>query len=49
MRAPLKSFPIAPWFPGHRTLLQVARRLVDFEMDPSWLKVPGIASAAIRG
>ena len=49
LRAPLKSFPISPWFPGHRTLLPVARRLVDFEMDPSWLKVPGIASAAIRG
>jgi hypothetical protein len=49
LRAPLRAFPISPWFPGHRTLLQVARRLVDFEMDPSWLKVPGIASAAIRG
>lgn len=49
LRAPLKSFPISPWFPGHKTLLQVARRLVDFEMDPSWLKVPGIATAALRG
>jgi aldehyde dehydrogenase (NAD(P)+) len=48
LRAPLKSFPIPPWFPRHRTLLQVSRRLVDFEMDPSWLKVPGIASAAMR-
>jgi len=49
LRAPLKQFPGPPWMPGHRTLLQVARRLVDFEMDPSWLKVPGIASAALRG
>ncbi len=48
LRAPVKGFPVSPWFPGHRTLLQVARRLVDFEMDPSWLKVPGIASAALR-
>jgi aldehyde dehydrogenase (NAD(P)+) len=49
MRAPLKSLPISLWFPGHKTLLQVARRLLDFEMDPSWLKVPGIATAALRG
>src|SRR5262249_40689754 len=49
LRAPLKSFPISPWFPGHRTLLHVARRLVDFEVDPRSLKVAGIASAAVRG
>jgi aldehyde dehydrogenase (NAD(P)+) len=49
LRAPLKSFPLSPWFPGHRTLLQVSRRLVDLEMEPSWLKVPGLAAAAMRG
>jgi hypothetical protein len=27
----------------------LAKRLIDFEMGPSWLKVPGIAAAAMRG
>jgi aldehyde dehydrogenase (NAD(P)+) len=49
LTAPLKSFPLSPWFPGHRTLLQVSRRLTDLEMEPSWLKVPAIAAAAMRG
>ena len=26
-----------------------ARRLVDFEAAPSWLKVPGLAAAALSG
>jgi hypothetical protein len=26
----------------------LARRLVEFELGPSWLKVPGIAAAALR-
>jgi aldehyde dehydrogenase (NAD(P)+) len=48
LRAPLKGFPIGLWFPGHRSLPQLVRRLVDFEMAPSWLKVPAIAFAALR-
>lgn len=48
LRAPLKNFPISPWFPGYRTLQQLGRRLVDFEMDPTWLKVPGLATTAMR-
>jgi aldehyde dehydrogenase (NAD(P)+) len=48
LRAPVKSFPISPWFPEHRTLDQLGRKLVDFEMNPSWLKVPGIAAIAMR-
>lgn len=49
LRAPVKSFPIPPWFPGHRTLDTLARRLLEFEMDPSWSRIPAIAAAAIRG
>ncbi len=48
LRAPLKGFPISPWFPGHRTLEPLARQLVDFEMHPSWTKVPRIAFTAMR-
>ncbi|HEX8700124.1 MAG TPA: aldehyde dehydrogenase family protein [Myxococcaceae bacterium] len=48
LRAPLTSFPPSPWVPGHRGVRTLARRLADFEMGPSWLKVPGIAAAAMR-
>ncbi len=48
LRAPLTGFPISPWFPGHRTLEPLARQLVDFEMHPSWAKVPRIAFTAMR-
>jgi len=49
LRAPVKASPIHPWFPGHKTANVLAKRLIDFEMGPSWLKVPGIAAAALRG
>lgn len=48
LRAPVKVFPVMPWFPGHRTVHTLARRLCDFEMSPGWLKVPGLAAAATR-
>lgn len=49
LRAPLKASPIHPWFPGHKTADALAKKLIDFEMGPSWLKVPGIAASAMRG
>jgi aldehyde dehydrogenase (NAD(P)+) len=49
LRAPLKQSPPPPWIPGHRTAHQLARKLVQFELDPSWLKLPGLAAAAMRG
>lgn len=49
LRAPAKNFPISPWFPGHRTQHLLGRRLTTFEYAPSWLKVPGVAAAALRG
>jgi len=48
LRAPLTSFPPAPWVPGHRGVGTLARKLADFEMGPSWLKIPAIALAAMR-
>ncbi|XXF77465.1 aldehyde dehydrogenase family protein [Myxococcaceae bacterium GXIMD 01537] len=48
IRGPLVAVPPAPWVPGHRRALALARRLVEFELSPSWLKVPGIAAAALR-
>lgn len=49
LRAPAKNFPISPWFPGHKTQHLLGRRLTHFEYAPGWLKIPGVASAAIRG
>lgn len=49
VRAPVKSWPIHPWFPGHRNLEGLGRRLVELEMEPSWLKLPGVAAAALAG
>ncbi len=48
MRAPVTAFPVWPWFPGHRSRHVLGRRLTDFEMDPSWLKVPGLALAGLK-
>jgi aldehyde dehydrogenase (NAD(P)+) len=48
LRAPVKAFPVSPWFPGHRSLLQLGKKLVQLEADPSWLKVPGVASSAMK-
>jgi len=49
LRAPAKNFPISPWFPGHKTQHLLGRRLTEFEYAPSWLKIPGVAAAALRG
>ncbi|AKQ63188.1 Aldehyde dehydrogenase [Myxococcus hansupus] len=48
LRAPLTNLPAPPWVPGHRGTRELGKRLVAFELSPSWLKVPGIAAAALR-
>ena len=48
LSAPVKASPISPWFPGHQSVHLLGRKLVDFEYAPSWLKVPGIATTALR-
>jgi aldehyde dehydrogenase (NAD(P)+) len=49
IRAPLKPMPKQVYFAGHRTVHTLGRRLVAFEAAPSWLKVPGLAIAALGG
>ena len=49
VRGPFRVWPVPPWFPTCRTAHLVARRLTEFEMRPSPLKLPGILAAAIRG
>lgn len=47
LEAPLRTFPVPPWFPGHRSLRTLAQRLTAFERSPSWLRLPGLAVAAL--
>jgi len=49
IRGPLKSTPKMAYYPTHKTLHHLGRKLVDFEGSPSWLKVPGLAIAALGG
>jgi hypothetical protein len=49
VRGPLVVRPKPPWFYDNRRTHEVARRLIDFEADPSWLRVPGIAWQALKG
>src|SRR5262249_1764593 len=48
IRGALRPVPKQVYFPGHRSLHRLGRRLVEFEAAPSWLKVPGLAAAALK-
>jgi aldehyde dehydrogenase (NAD(P)+) len=45
----LSLLPKPPWFVTNRTAATTARRLVGFEADHSWLRMPGIFASALRG
>ncbi len=49
IRGPFKIAPLPPWFSTNRNAHNVARKLFRFEVEPSWLKVPGIALASLKG
>ena len=49
LRAPFRIRPTPVWFPDHRTLGVVGRRITELEASPSWLNVAKVAAAALRG
>jgi aldehyde dehydrogenase (NAD(P)+) len=49
IRSKLVPKPKHVYFPEHKSLHRLGRRLVSFEAEPSWLKVPGLAVAALTG
>jgi aldehyde dehydrogenase (NAD(P)+) len=49
LRGPLTVTPKPPWFVTHKKSHVVAEKMVSMEVAPSWLKVPGIALAALGG
>lgn len=49
VRVPFKMPTTPPWFVDHRHLNILAQKMMAMEADPSWLRVPGILGAALRG
>jgi acyl-CoA reductase-like NAD-dependent aldehyde dehydrogenase len=49
VRAPFIIKPTPAWFPDHRTLHELGRRLLAMEADPGWGKLARVAFAALRG
>lgn len=49
LRGPLTVFPKPPWFVTNRRAHRVAEKMVDFEFEPSFLKLPSVLIDAIRG
>jgi acyl-CoA reductase-like NAD-dependent aldehyde dehydrogenase len=49
VRGQLKPFPKQVYFPTHKTANKLLKKMVAFETAPSWLKVPGLALAAMQG
>lgn len=49
VEAPFRMRPKPPWFPSHQRSLELAKRITDFEAEPSPAKLPGIFWEALRG
>ncbi|MCB9679491.1 MAG: aldehyde dehydrogenase [Alphaproteobacteria bacterium] len=49
VRTPFVISPTPAWFTDHKNNLALGKKLVAFEASPGWLKVPGIALAALKG
>ncbi|MGC4116082.1 MAG: aldehyde dehydrogenase [Myxococcales bacterium] len=49
VRAPFRMLPKPVWFPDHRTVGSLARRVVFMEKDADWRKLPAVALTAVRG
>ncbi|MBX3260322.1 MAG: aldehyde dehydrogenase [Labilithrix sp.] len=47
--APFRIRPTPAWFGDHENLLELGRRLVDFEAAPSWGRFAKVALAALKG
>lgn len=49
VQAPFRMRPKPPWFSSHQHALSLAKRITDFEAEPSPAKLPGIFWDALRG
>ncbi len=49
IEGPFRVRPRPPWFVTHRNAVGVAKRLLAFELEPSYLRLPGLIWQALRG
>lgn len=49
LRGPLKLFPKPLWFHDNKKVVEVVKKMLQMERDPSWLKLPGVALTALGG
>ncbi len=49
IRGPIKAAPKPAWFYDNRKVHLLGQKMLAFEADPSWLKVPGLAMTALGG
>ena len=49
VKAPFVMQPTPAWFTDHKNNLALGRKMVAFELSPSWLSVPGVALTALKG
>jgi hypothetical protein len=49
VRGPFTASPAPAWFATNRNGGVVMRKLLDFQASPSWLKIPGLLRAALKG
>jgi hypothetical protein len=49
VRGPFRMWPTPVWFADHQNLLQLGRLASRFEAEPSWLKLPAVALAGMKG
>lgn len=49
VRGPFVAKPSPAWFATNRHGAEVMRRLLAFEVRPSWAKLPGLLAAALKG
>jgi acyl-CoA reductase-like NAD-dependent aldehyde dehydrogenase len=49
VHAPFRIMPKPVWFPDHKNLAKMARKLTFMEASPSWGKLFGVAFEALKG
>lgn len=49
VRGPFRMWPTPMWFADHRNLRELGERATRFEAHPSWLAVPWLALAGLKG
>ncbi|MCU0255646.1 MAG: aldehyde dehydrogenase family protein [Vicinamibacterales bacterium] len=49
VRGPFRLWPTPVWFADHRNLADLGRRATFFEADPTWLGLPAVAWAGMKG